>query len=118
MTRQTYNERLQPMPSHEQIAAVMYELESRYSRSGRYFTAQTVAYAARVEPARRLGNGAVKGSWSGMMSPALRITPTLRAMHRAGLVALVMNDDGRFRWHYGLTEAGREMARSQVSVRD
>lgn len=47
-------------------------------------SANDVAHWMGLKGARRLGNGAVKGSWTGFMSPALRIAPTLEALARAG----------------------------------
>lgn len=50
---------------------------------------QEVAWAIGVPPARRAGNGAVGGSWSGYMAPGLRVVGTLRSAEKAGLVEIM-----------------------------
>lgn len=44
--------------------------------------ANAIARRLGVRGARRAGNGAVKGSWSGTMSGALRISPRLQSLAR------------------------------------
>jgi len=73
--------------------------------SPRPATAQDVARHAGLVGARRLGNGAVKGSWSGRMSPALRIAPTLRRLTKAGLIQTTY-DSADYRNVHRLTPAG------------
>lgn len=70
-------------------------------------SAQEVAYRIGVPPARRAGRGAVGGSWSGNMAPALRVVATLRAAEKAGLVE-IMGDWTRHRHAdmYFLADAG------------
>jgi len=70
-------------------------------------SASDVAYKLKVEPAARLGRGAVKGSWSGFMAPALRVAPALRAMAREGLLVDLFGE--RSVSHYLTTEHGREL---------
>ena len=59
-----------------------------------------------VEPARRLGNGAVQGSWTGRMAPALRISPRLEAMVRKGMLKhdFSLDEHDRYRHIYRLAE--------------
>lgn len=47
-------------------------------------TANAVAHRLGLKGANRHGNGAVKGSWSGYMSPALRIAPRLQKLAGEG----------------------------------
>lgn len=54
--------------------------------------AQSVAYRLRIEQARRHGNGAVKGSWSGYMPAALRCAKTLEALARDGKLTRHVHD--------------------------
>lgn len=89
-------EGLAPLPSDEEFIAAVVALNAeaqataeRGRAAGRFWvprkaTAADVAYRLGIEPARRLGNGAVKGSWSGYMSPALRAAPRLRSLARQG----------------------------------
>lgn len=55
----------------------------------RGFTAQRIAWALGVKGAQRAGRGAIAGSWSGTMAPALRIAPRLGSMVRAGVLSSV-----------------------------
>jgi len=73
-------------------------------------TANTIAGRLGVVGANRAGRGAVKGSWSGRMSPALRIAPTLAAMVRAGLVESYLDPDAGWRNLYALTDSGKRLA--------
>jgi hypothetical protein len=70
-------------------------------------TADDLARRLGVTPARRAGSGATKGSWSGHMSPGLRVVPMLRAMERAGLIfAMGDHREKRYRSIYYRTAAG------------
>ncbi len=75
-------------------------------------TASEVAWKLGVAGARRLGRGAVKGSWSGTMSAALRVSPRLASLTRRGLLARYTGEryDGtsEYRYRYYLTKKGRE----------
>jgi hypothetical protein len=66
-------------------------------------TAADVAHFLRIEPARRLGNGAVGGSWSGRMSPALRAGPRLRRLALRGLLERRYDTEG-YRYVYDIPE--------------
>lgn len=81
-------------------------------RWGYGVTAGDVAYHLRVPGARRLGRGAVKGSWTGTMSGALRVSPRLSALTRRGLLDRFTGTrhDGtsEYRYRYVLTKKGRE----------
>lgn len=65
-------------------------------------TANAVAHVLGVEGARRAGNGAVKGSWSGYMSGALRTAPRLQSLARRGLI--LKGRDDQHRWVYAAPE--------------
>jgi hypothetical protein len=92
--RRSPNRDLSPLPTDEEIVAAVKSLSddkrAMTARSGYWrdtaATANEIARRAGVQAARRLGNGAMKGSWSGTMSPSLRISPRLRAMARRGLL--------------------------------
>jgi hypothetical protein len=73
-----------------------------------YSDAQRIAGAASVAPAIRGGRGAVAGSWSGFMAPALRVAPRLRSMAKRGLLDRKWNNiDRRGVYEYRMTDAGR-----------
>jgi hypothetical protein len=77
------NQELPPLPDADAIVAAVRELhEERPYQT----TAQVIAHRLGVRPARRSGRGAVAGSWSGYMAPALRIAPRLRSLARAGRI--------------------------------
>lgn len=54
-------------------------------------TASQIAHRLRIPPARRAGRGAVQGSWTGNMAPALRAAPTLVSAVKAGLAMSLRN---------------------------
>jgi Transcriptional regulator PadR-like family len=61
-----------------------------------------------VPGARRLGRGAVRGSWSGTMDAGLRLVPRLRSLEQRGLVATWHDQKSeRSRTVYQPTQAGR-----------
>ena len=113
MVRRTFNENLEPLPSHAQIARGIIGFGGDAVRYGRRWygevSANALADALGVQGARRLGSGAVKGSWTGTMSGSLRLAPSLRAMERRGLVRKVW-DNSAGRYHYSLTVKGRALA--------
>lgn len=87
-------------------AAVLYLHDQELERRADYdphllwyhgIRAQSVAYLLGVGQARRNGNGAVKGSWSGYMPAALRVAPALKALAAAGALDRVDRD---YTWHY------------------
>lgn len=84
---------LAPLPDEDAIVATVRELQERPFGA----TANTVARRLGVQSARRHGNGAVKGSWSGQMSAGLRLSPRLRAMVRRGLLR-EWQGDGRYEY--------------------
>ncbi len=100
MTRRSYNEHLAPLPSDEEIIEVVRRLAGqRALRWHPGVTANDVALTLRVGGPPRLGNGAVKGSWSGTMSGAVRVAPRLQAMVRRGTLRRTYDSEYR-RWHY------------------
>lgn len=85
----TSNWDLEPLPGDNAVVIAVKTIveENRKSPSMLQFrgaTANGVARFLRVRGARRAGNGAVKGSWSGTMSPATRIAPRLRSLAERG----------------------------------
>lgn len=85
-------------------------------------SADAVARALGARPARRSGNGAVKGSWSGYMPVALRTAPLLRELAKR---ELLLTNEVDYRayylpldmpWYYA-REQGRELlARASVAA--
>lgn len=71
-------------------------------------SASDVAAMLRVAPARRLGHGAVKGSWSGSMPAALRVQGILRSLASRGRLESSTSD---YRLYY--TPAGRPWWRAR-----
>lgn len=61
-------------------------------------TADWIAGLLGVRRARRLGNGATKGSWSGYMAPGLRLNPRLQKLKREGLLGSLPGDRSRLHW--------------------
>lgn len=82
---------LGPLPTDDQVLAAVRKLQDAHGRY-RWVTATEVAAACGVQGARRLGRGAVKGSWSGHMSGALRVAPRLRKLARDGKLVSTYND--------------------------
>lgn len=106
MTR-SYNVRLQPLPDDLAILTALDELqEERPYRYGA--TAQAIAGKLGVQGSRRLGRGAVKGSWTGNMAPALRISPRLRYLRKRGLIRSWYDTDN-YRHTYVLSAWGNEV---------
>lgn len=106
MARRSHNRHLEPLPDDAVfLRAVAEEIE--HGRRGWEIGATAAGVAGRlgVQPASRLGNGAVKGTWSGKMSPALRVTPRLRSLTKRGLLREHWGDR-RIEW--ALTPAGRK----------
>lgn len=122
------NQSLSSPPSHEAVCRVLLDLTKRdadyvagkttraiYGRRWHGdFSASVIAAECGVEGAQRLGRGAVKGSWSGTMSGALRISPTLRSMVTAGLLHQHYDTENH-RSLYGLTDSGRKLAEGEKS---
>lgn len=82
-----------------------------FSCYGEAANAQTIAAMAGVRGNRRHGNGAVKGSWSGMTSPAFAVAPTLTSLVKRGLVSARWDwdaRDGRGETVYWLAEGVRD----------
>lgn len=106
MRRRSHNQHLGDLPTDDEVLEALAALEA--SDSSRYeygITAQSLAWKLGIAGASRLGNGAVKGTWSGRMAPALRICPRLEAFARQGLVHKLSDDRRRYRWV--LTAKGR-----------
>ncbi len=113
MSRRTMNEDLPAPPTEKEIAhalAMLADRDALHPKASKVygFTAADIAHQIGVHPARRLGRGAVAGSWSGRMSPALRITSRLTSMWKRGLVYRDFDPDERHRWRYRLTAKARE----------
>jgi hypothetical protein len=106
----TANADLPPPPTHEQVVKAMVALDEEERRQVG-LTANSIAWKLGMEGARRMGRGAVKGSWTGYMSPALRLAPTLEAMSRKGLADWFYDpsEGSRGRKRYSLTAAGRRL---------
>lgn len=88
-----------PLPEFAVIKATLRDLESNDPRCHNGATANIIARALGIVPARRLGNGAVRGSWSGSMAPGLRLSPRLSAMARRGLLTELW-DHENYRYLY------------------
>lgn len=105
------NQDLAPIPSDEEILRALAYLERQaldHSRDAIYgVTTAHLAGFLGVESARRGGRGAVKGSWSGWMSPALRLSPRMRSLAKRGLVRQGWDPEERTRYRYHLTIEGR-----------
>lgn len=72
-----------------------------------WLLAAEIAARLAIPGARRLGSQANGGhSWTGYMSPALRITTSLRHSAKQGLVRMRVQPDQRTRFLYQLTEQG------------
>lgn len=111
----TYNDRLRPLPSDDEVVAAVESLiaETRWADG---VTANEVAWRLGIEPARRLGRQAQgPHSWSGSMSPALRIAPRLRSLADRGRLSRYY-DTERHRYRY-LPAAGRWRAQGSTERR-
>lgn len=102
-----------PIPGDDEVVAAVRKLtadseammERAAERGIHYYSdpapsANRVAHYLRLEGAARLGNGAVQGSWSGKMSPALRISPRLQSLVKRGLLEKHHDPDEGYRWVY------------------
>lgn len=92
---------LKPMPSDEEIVQAVIEIASR-EPTYRGATAKQVAERCghRLgDGPRRHGNGAVKGSYSGHVSPAVRFSATLQRLARLELIEAAYDRDS-YRWAY------------------
>lgn len=98
------NDDLDPLPGDDAVLAAIAELEDESRRGSDVygFTAQHIAGKLGIQSARRGGRGAVAGSWSGYMAPALRIAPRLRSLARRGLLVQSFDPSERHRWRYSL----------------
>jgi predicted transcriptional regulator with HTH domain len=108
------NQDLPPPPTHAEIARAIVELPEHDPRARRLYggtkiSANLIAQYLKVPGARRSGRGAVKGSWSGTMSGALRVAPALRSMIRLGFVTSYRENHYTY---YELTDAGKVLAES------
>lgn len=79
-----------------------------------WLLAAEIAASLGVPGARRLGRGAMGGhSWTGYMSPALRVVPSLRSAAQRGLVRMRYQPDVRTRSLYQLTASGLAWLQAQ-----
>lgn len=113
----SYNENLEPLPSHQEIARAMLKFDGDAVRFGRRWYGEVSANALAGElgmvGARRLGRGAQGShSWSGTMSASLRLTPRLKSMKLKGLVEIYYDRDSG-RHIYSLTDEGSKLAESR-----
>lgn len=112
MSRTRSNDDLAPIPGDDEVLAALAVLEDERDDDPHAYVkeygirAQHLAGKLGVAPARRGGRGAVKGSWSGSMAPALRLSPRLRSLERRGLVKTAAWGHRSVRL-YRLTDAGR-----------
>lgn len=105
------NLRLPPLPSEAEILCALIAAPDRDPRARRHgVSANILADHLGLDGARRLGRGAVKGSWSGTMSPSLRLAPRLAAMEKRGLLERWRHD---YRWYYEATDKGRAAAEEE-----
>ena len=106
----TYNDSLPPLPSDEEILQAFLGFDGYAVRYGRRWhgapSANALAHDLGIVGARRLGRGAVKGSWTGEMSGSLRLAPRLRSLERRALVSRHWDRESG-RYVYSLTNAGR-----------
>jgi hypothetical protein len=106
------NRSLPPLPDDEAfieaVRAIVTEHETMMDRArtngygyykGPGASANDVAAYLRLTPANRLGNGAVKGAWSGSMSAGLRAAPRLQSLAKRGVLRAYHNP-GEYRWRY------------------
>lgn len=106
------NKHLRPLPTVQEILVAIAEHEAEG-----HYGIRCVKLAERldVEPARRLGRGAVAGSGSGSCSPSIRLAPRLGSMARAELLRVFWVPNGYSTRstdrHYALTDKGREALR-------
>jgi hypothetical protein len=106
--RRSHNLHLAALPSDREFLRAVLDIETENRE--RHLpkigaSASHVAYRLNIQGASRLGNGAVKGSWSGRMSGSLRAAPRLRALTKRGLLREHWGDR-RIEW--ALTPAGKE----------
>ena len=103
-SRRSHNQHLAPLPDDDTFVEAVEALygDRRYGDGVR---ADDVAWKLGVTGASRLGNGAVKGSWSGRMSGSLRVSPRLRSL--VGQGRLRSFHDERSRWRYYPAEGER-----------
>lgn len=80
--------------------------QAREPLSSDWLLAAEIAARLGIPGSRRLGRGAVAGSWTGYMSPALRITTSLRHSAKQGLVRMGVQPDQRLRYLYSLSPDG------------
>lgn len=116
----TANLHLDPVPGPPAVLAALVELyDEQQARPYPWehgITANAVSYRLGVQGARRAGRGAVKGSWSGRMSGALRVAPVLASLCRNGYAEQLYDraPGARSRRIYFPSEEGRRwLARQQ-----
>lgn len=95
--RKTSNLGLPPLPDDAVVIEAVAQVVAERPRGA---TANRVAQHLRVQGATRGGRGAVAGSWSGVMSPALRMAPRLQALAKRGLLVRSYDDENyRYLYH-------------------
>lgn len=113
MTFRSANRDLPPLPSDDEILAALAALEDERPRDFG-ITANRLAGRLGIVGARRLGRGAQgRRSWTGTMSPSLRLAPRLRSLRLQGLVEIIWTSSPEYRNVYLCTAAGRIRAAAQ-----
>jgi hypothetical protein len=108
MRRRSHNQHLRPLPPDRAFLQAVADIQASGRKWDLYggASAQDIAWKLDVQGASRLGNGAVKGSWSGNMVPGLRVFPRLRSLAHRGLLREFR---GERRQYFILTEEGRKV---------
>lgn len=109
----TVNTNMQLVERAEQALRALRAIETQNLPNHNRDGVRTADIAARMDlvPVRRLGNGAVKGTWSGRMDPAMQLASTMRSLHQKGLVR--QGYGHRSRSHWFTTGAGRSWLESR-----
>jgi len=101
--RRSHNQHLEPLPDDNAFVEAVKTLHADrpYDNGVR---AVDVARKLGVTGASRLGNGALKGSWSGRMSGSLRVSPRLRALVGQGRLRSYHDEHSRWRYYPAVEE--------------
>lgn len=109
--RKTVNRNLPDLPSDEEVIAAVKAIVAEHQESPSILkqltgaSANEVAHRLRIKGATRHGNGAVEHSWTGTMSPALRLAPKLQSLAKRGQLEREY-DNENYRNTYWPIEAG------------
>jgi len=97
--RRSHNQRLEELPDDDAFVEAVKVLYADLRRYGNGVRADDVAWKLGVTGANRLGNGAVKGTWSGRMSGSLRVSPRLRSLVKQGRLRSFHDEHSRWRYY-------------------